>query len=106
MGIDESKFGYNPLGETVAIKGGKNMKRSYLLKFLLVLVAVLLTINLIVSLLQIPSSSYAAGRVQYKVVTIRNFDSKNLQEELNKYGNDGWELVPLATFHATLIFKK
>lgn len=79
------------------------MKQGRFLKVSLLILAVLLMLNLIVSLGKMTTISYAVKNVQYKVVPVR-YSQANLQSALDKYSNEGWELA--THYSDILIFKK
>lgn len=76
-------------------------------KWLLIIVIILLSSNLFVWALSKPVNSYATSAVQYRAVQLR---SGNIQEVLDKYSKEGWELVAVVPNDALslghLIFKK
>ena len=81
------------------------MKRSLISNGLLVVAIVLLALNLIVPFIQATRSSYAAGKIQYKVFVITDAATlQQLEAELNKYGAEGWEFITNVGGH--YIFKK
>jgi hypothetical protein len=86
------------------------MDRDAMLKGLLIVVAILLALNLAVSLSSIPSS-HAAETFQYKVVDYRKEIGEQttamsfIEEALNQHGRDGWELIQIEP-PSLLIFKK
>ena len=91
-------------------QGNKRMKGDVFIRTLLVAVAVLLSLNLMVSLLQTPKS-YAANTIEYKAM--RYFSGKSrpsmqiqMQSVLGQAGAEGWELVTLDGRNHLLIFKK
>jgi hypothetical protein len=87
-----------------------SMDRDPILKGLLIIVALLLALNLAVSLSAVPSSQ-AAGTFQYKTVDYRieggeqTTPMDHIQEVLNQQGQEGWELVQIEP-PSLLIFKR
>jgi len=79
------------------------MKDSLFTKMALIVAVILLFLNLI-GLVYSPSSSYAARSYRYKVIPYI-MGTKNLQDELNKLGAEGWEFVAVEA-QGHLIFKK
>ena len=69
------------------------MKKIFSTKLLLLVVFVLFMVNFIFTFIGKPSSSYAAKTIQYKVVFLQTCNAKAVETMLNKFGNEGWELV-------------
>ena len=91
-------------------QGSKRMKSNVFIRILLAAVAVLLSLNLMVSLLQTPKS-YAANTIEYKVMKYFSGKSRpsmqiQMQAVLDKAGAEGLELVTLDGRNHLLIFKK
>lgn len=83
----------------------KTMKHNLVIKVLLVAIVILLAVNLIRPLV-LSSVTYAARRIQYKVVKIpHQAKAEHVESLLNNYGKDGWELV-VTIYWDVLIFKK
>ena len=86
------------------------MNRDPMLKGLLLIVALLLALNLAVSLSSVPSSQ-AAGTFQYKTVDYRSEAGEqtttmdHIETILNQHGQEGWELIQIEP-PSLLIFKK
>jgi len=78
------------------------MNRTLLSNALLVIAIGLLVLNLIVSLIQSSSSSYAAGTIQYKLV--QDPIQSDWERTLNRYGKEGWELIQI--HGGIFVFKK
>jgi hypothetical protein len=85
----------------------KTMKKNLFIKVILLVIASLLAINLIVLFVS-PSTTHAAGRIQYKVVAYVGYedDAQQMESLLNTFANDGWELVTLEPVFGSFIFKK
>ena len=82
------------------------MKKNLFIKVILLVIASLLAINLIVLFVS-PSTTHAAGRIQYKVVAYEGYeDAQQMESLLNTFANDGWELVTLEPMLRSFIFKK
>ncbi len=71
---------------------------------------VLLMFGLVVTFASMPSKSVAAGKYQYKVVFYGRSTSGDvtvsMQNILDDYSNQGWELVAVEPMAGNLIFKK
>jgi Domain of unknown function (DUF4177) len=86
------------------------MERDTMLKGLLIVVAILLALNLAVSLSSIPFS-HAADTFQYKVVDYRRevgeqtTPMSHIEVVLNQHGQEGWQLIQMEP-PSLLIFKK
>ena len=83
------------------------MSHNLFVKLILLVIVGLLAINLIWPL-PLPSVTHAASGIQYKVVDYSNIynDAEKLELLLNKYANDGWELVTLEPVQGSFIFMK
>jgi hypothetical protein len=88
----------------------KSTKSDVFLRVLLVTVAVLLTLNIMLSFTQ-SSPTYAAKKMEYKVAKYFSGKSKpsievQMRTVLEQAGAEGWELVTLDGRNHVLIFKK
>jgi hypothetical protein len=83
------------------------MDRPSFLRMIMLVVAALLCINLIVTFFGNSMPSYAAKSFRYKIMNAKDFTykgEKGLQQMLDKYGNDGWDIA--AVYGDAIIFKK
>ena len=53
-----------------------------------------------------PQTAGASGQIQYKAVPIERPGTAAIQEALDQYGAQGWELVAVEATQGHLIFKK
>ncbi len=53
-----------------------------------------------------PQTAEASGQIQYKAVPIERLGTGAIQEALDQYGAQGWELVAVEATQGHLIFKK
>jgi hypothetical protein len=75
--------------------------KSVFLKVSMVILGLLLCVNLVVSFLGYPATSYAAKTFQYKIIGISGGKG---EAQLNQYGSQGWEVVAISG--ADVILKK
>ncbi len=81
------------------------MKESKFVKVTLIILVVLLTVDISTKVLFNPSEATAAGKIQYKVVSLGSINSPSEYEELlNSMADQGWtfdhvlEIVTLVAF--------
>jgi hypothetical protein len=71
---------------------------------------VALMVGLVVTFAGMPSKSVAAGKYQYKVVFYGRSTSgdvtTSMQNILDEYSNQGWELAAVESMAGNLIFRK
>ena len=80
------------------------MKRNWFWKITLIVAIVLLALN-VIGPLHAPLS-FAAKTAQYKAVQITPFNNTTIQNTLDKFSNEGWDLVAFDGSSLYVIFKK
>jgi len=94
-------------------KGDENMKGDLFVRMSLIIIVVLLALNLILPILLSSAPSYAAKKIEYKVINLSSgppYDIDKLQVQVenifNEYGKEGWEFVALDLQWGLYIFKR
>lgn len=81
------------------------MRRNLALAFFLGIVAGLLLVAS-GNFLRPRNDAYAAPGIQYKAVSVDYTRTQSIQDALDKYGRDGWQLVAVEPKSVHFIFKK
>ncbi len=83
------------------------MKQNFLIKLSLFILIILLLLNIIL-FNRFSKQAFAKKRIKYNVVFIELSKIRDLQNTLNQYGLQGWELsqMVIGGREALLIFKK
>jgi len=81
------------------------MKSDLFIKISLIIIVVLFALNTILPILSSPAPSYAARSIQYKVFE-KATGVGDIEEILNEYGKEGWELINDPSLCNVFIFKR
>ena len=75
------------------------MKSDLFIRTLLIIIVVLLALNILLPTLSNPSTSYAAGSIQYKVgcigIGVMGLKTDNLEKLINEYIKEGWDPISI-----------
>ena len=81
------------------------MKGDLFIRISLIIIVVLLALNIVMPILSNPMPSYAARSIQYKVFE-KAARVGDIEEILNEYGKEGWELINDPSLCNVFIFKR
>jgi len=81
------------------------MKGDLFIRISLIIIVVLLALNIVLPILSNPIPSYAARSIQYKVFK-KAAIVVDIEEILNEYGKEGWELINDPSLCNVFIFKR
>ena len=83
------------------------MRESRFVKVGLIVVMILLTVDIGSRILFSPSEAKAAGKVQYKLVSLKQLNSDaEVEQLLNNMADQGWEFDTVVEMAQVMIFKK
>jgi len=85
------------------------MKHDSYIRASLIIIVTLLALNIILTILSNPPTSYAAKNIEYKVINPGNYyqeDAEQIEKLLNEYGKEGWEYISLTNSIPLLVFKR
>ena len=89
------------------------MKNNRFIKKVLIVIAFLLALNIGLTILYNSPVSHAAKGIEYKVVEIfdigyadQKLNEEILEESLNEYNKEGWELFLWLDGYDTVVFKR
>jgi len=86
------------------------MKNDLFIKKLLLVIACLLALNILLTVFYHSPDSFAAKNIEYKIVDYYDIFLTDridlLEESLNEYSKEGWELTHMDLSATIMIFKR